>query len=256
MKRLTALASFTLLFGTLAFTQPPTPTIYEPFGGAGLELNRYEPVEGYEAGVNDAEVGGNLILQIDQPRDRAVTVVLVGPDGYRQSAEVQREELFERLKPGVYALAATASGLQPVIGKVEVVLGRNAPAEVTLNRTLSAPYDVGVFDYEPYGGFESATEPAEAGDTGGAGGTGGLGADTGSLSVQVSAGEGEIFSSITGPDGYRQDFTTEASLEGLAPGAYAVASAAEGRAMTQGVVEVRSGEKAAVVVTLEPLRNE
>ena len=252
MKQLTALASFALLFGTLAFIQPPTPTIHEPFGGAGLELARYEPVEGFEAGVNDEEVGGNIILQIDQPRDRAVNVVLVGPDGYRQSADVQREELFERLQPGVYALAATAGGLQPVVGKVEVVLGRNAPVTLTLNRTLSAPYDAGVFDYEPYGGFESTTEPTEAG------GTGGTGAGMGSLSVQVDAGEGdgEVASSITGPDGYAEDFTTDTSLEGLAPGAYAVASTAEGRAMTQGVIEIRSGEKADVVVKLEPLLNE
>ena len=250
MKRLTTLASFALLFGTLAFIQPPTPTLYEPFGGAGLELSRYEPVEGYEAGVNDAEVGGNLILQIEQPRDRAIRVVLVGPDGYRQSADVQREELFERLQPGVYALAATASGLQPVIGKVEVVLGRNAPATLTLNRTLSAPYDAGVFDYELYGGFESTSEPTEAG-------TEGTGADTGSLSVQVSAGEGsEPASSITGPDGYFEDFTTETSLEALAPGAYTVAATAAGHSVTQGVIEIRSGEKADVVIKLEPLRNE
>ena len=251
MKRLAALASLVLLSGTLAFTQPPTPTLYEPFGGAGLELSRYERVEGYVAGVNDAEVGGNLILQIDQPRDRAVTVVLVGPDGYRQSADVQREELFERLQPGVYALAATASGLQPVIGKVEVVLGRNAPVEVTLNRTLSAPYDAGVFDYEPFGGFKSTSEPAETTDTGG---TGGAGGDTGSVSIQVTAGEGDVEPalSVVGPDGYHEEFSGE-PLETLASGAYAVAATAEGHSVTQGVIEVRSGEKTAVVVKLEPL---
>ena len=248
MKRLTALASF-VLFGTLAFTQPPTTTIYEPFGGAGLELSRYEPIEGFEAGVNDAEVGGNIILQIDQPHDRAVDVVVVGPDGYRQSEAVQGEALFERLQPGVYALAATAGGLQPVIGKVEVVLGRNAPARVTLNRTLSAPYEAGVFDYEPYGGFESITEPAEtAEETVG----------TGSLNVQVVAGAGDVepVSSVTGPDGYSENFTTDTSLEGLAPGAYTVAATAEGHSVTQGVIEVRSGEKADVVVKLEPLPSE
>ena len=251
MKRLTALTSFALLSGTLAFAQPPTPTLYEPFGGAGLELSRYERVEGYVAGVNDAEVGGNIILQIDQPRDRAVTVVLVGPDGYRQSADVQREELFERLQPGVYALAATASGLQPVIGKVEVVLGRNAPVEVTLNRTLSAPYDAGVFDYEPFGGFESTSEPAETADTGGAGG------NTGSVSIQVTAGEGDVEPavSVVGPDGYHEEFSGE-PLETLAPGAYTVASTAEGHSVTQGVVEVRPGEKANLTLRLEPLPNE
>ncbi len=252
MKRLTALASFILLFGTLAFTQPPTPTIYEPFGGAGLELGRYEPVEGFEAGVNDAEVGGNIILQIDQPHDRAVDVVLVGPDGYRQSEAVQGEALFERLQPGVYALAATAGGLQPVIGKVEVVLGRNAPVTLTLNRTLSAPYEAGVFDYEPYGGFESTTGPAETTET--AEETVG----TGSLSVQVVTGAGDVepVSSVTGPDGYSEDFTTDTSLEGLAPGAYTVAATAEGHSVTQGVIEVRSGEKANVVIKLEPLPSE
>ena len=252
MKRLTTLVSFSLLFGTLAFAQPPAPTLYEPFGGAGLELSRYEPVEGYEAGVNDAEVGGNLILQIDQPRDRAINVVLVGPDGYRQSADVQREELFERLQPGVYALAATASGLQPVIGKVEVVLGRNAPVEVTLNRTLSAPYAAGVFDYEPFGGFESTSEPAETGDTGG------TVSDTGSMSVQVSAGDGDIQPavSVVGPDGYHEDFTTDTSLENLAPGAYTVAATAEGHSVTQGVTEIRSGEKANITLRLEPLPSE
>lgn len=226
------------------------PTLYEPFGGYGLEYGEYEPIEGYEAGVDD-DIDGNLRVQIAEPTAQAIDVVLVGPDGYHEVLEVEVERLVEGLLPGVYSVAATDDGLQAVIGKVEVAVGQIAPIIVTLNRTVEAGYEPEAFDaYEPYGVYELGPyEGIEA-------------TDTGVLTVQVVLSEAaaeavvEAQVSVVGPNDYRNNFITGATLDGLESGGYAVAATAEGYKMAQGAVEVREGEALTVTFTLEPLNVE
>jgi hypothetical protein len=259
-KSLGALAMLGLLMPALA-QEAEELTRYEPFGGVGYEVGAYEPLEGYEEGVTDEAVGGNLSVQLTAPGDQAIDLVLVGPDGYREVNEVNAEEALEAegLTPGVYALMATDDGLQPAVTTVEVALGRTAPVTLDLNQMIE--YEVGEVGYgaeayeayEPYGAYEVGYEPLEAGV-----------ADVGSLIVRTvlsgAAGEevgGEAVVdaaiSVVGPNDYREEFSTESALEGLESGTYGVAATAEGYRMSQGVTEVRLGEVATVTLTLEPI---
>lgn len=261
VKSLSSLAMLGLLVPALA-QEVVEPELYEPFGGVGYEVGAYEPLEGYEEGVTDEEIGGNLIVRFLEPGDQAIDIVLVGPDGYRDVGEVNAEEALavEGLTPGVYAIMATDDGLQPVITTVEVALGRVAPVTLDLNEMIA--YEAGELGYgaetyeayEPYGAYEVGYEPLEAGV-----------ADFGDLIVRAvlpgAAGEGveeevavvDAAISVVGPNDYREDFSSEGALEGLEAGTYGVAATAEGYRMSQGVAAVRPGEAAAVTLTLEPI---
>jgi hypothetical protein len=84
MKRVITLISCIFILASLMLSvaqEVEEPTVYEPFGGAGFEVGEYEPIEGYEAGVNDEEVGGSLLVRIAEPTEQAIDVVLVGPNG-------------------------------------------------------------------------------------------------------------------------------------------------------------------------------
>ena len=63
---------------------------------------------------------------------------------------------------------------------------------------------------------------------------------------------------VTGPNGYRRDFIGNVILEDLTlselmAGPYSVAATAEGYGLTEGKVEVRSGERVMVHLVLEAL---
>ena len=253
-----------LLTCSWVLAQPLEPTLYEPFGGVGYEVGEYEALDGYEEGADEA-LGGNLFVQVASPTDEAIDVVLVGPDGFREVAEVETERLFEGLRPGVYTLMATDDELQPVVGRVEVALGRLAPVTLTMN-AIGFVYDTATFEdyaasleaerddlsglYSDY--YSVEYNPLEE-------------ADAGELVVRVLAVDtnGEALDeaiapvvSVVGPDDYREDAEVSGvleALESLRPGAYGVAATAEGYRAASSVAEVRFGDATTVTLTLEPL---
>ena len=90
---------------------------------------------------------------------------------------------------------------------------------------------------------------AQEGDavTGGAV-TGGA-AEAGALELTLDPAETVI--TVTGPDGYTEEFTGSQTLDGLAPGEYVIAATLEGYQPTETTVEVAPGEVLPVEVILE-----
>jgi len=224
-----------------------TPT--EPLGATGLEHGAYEPIE-YAGDTEAKQVGGSVFVQTVAPTDQGIDVVVMGPDGYQQVAEVQDQALFKGLLPGTYSLVATDDGLQLVVGRVEVIPGCMAPVTVTLAPLAALAYtEEDVEAYEPYGETEFGA-PEEVGSDGGALGVrvvlpaSGAGDEAEEVTAQIS---------VVGPNDYRSAAEGELTLADLVPGVYAVSATATGYDVTQGVVLVRGGEAAALTLVLEPL---
>ena len=221
----------------------------QPTGMTGVDHGPYEPID-VAADAQAKEVGGSVFVQTIAPTDQGIDMVLMGPDGYRQLAEVQDQALFKGLLTGTYSLAATDDGLQLVVGRVEVVAGCMAPVTLTLVPLADLAYAAeDVAAYEPYGTAELGAPE-------------GIDSDGGALGVRVvlpGSGAGDEAEEITaqidvvGPDDYRSNAEGEAILADLVPGAYAVTATATGYDVAQAVIPVRRGEAAELTITLEPL---
>lgn len=240
LKRLVVLVF--VLVGFAAAQEEFEPRLYEPFGV--VEVGEYEPLEGFEPGVNDADfLDGALAVTTVSPDGQGVDVVIIGPDGYKNVIEVAETQLVEDLMPGTYVLMATDDGLEMVSGKVEVSAGRVAPVTLTLSEIGATAFDAEV--YEPYGLYEVGTydliDTAELGD----------------LLIDVSGVEGvNIVGSIVGPNDFREEIdepVEEIDLSGLVEGVYQIALSAEGFDVVEGLADVRAGEAGNVSLTLEPL---
>lgn len=230
---------FTALCLCVAFVQaqavPAEETV--PFGEVG--------VVGYEPLPTDA-VGGTLVLVATTPGGQGARVNLTGPDGIRTDGELETdgETVLTELLPGLYSLAATATGMQLAEGKLEVRSGERGFVDIRLVPIPDFDYDLS--DYPPYGEVQvGAYEALEEAD------------GTGSLVITTNLPD-EAELNVTGSNGYRRDFIGNVILEDLtlsdlSPGPYSVAATAEGYALTEGKVEVRPGERIAVHLVLVEL---
>lgn len=242
---LVLLASSSLAVAQEACEATPAP----PLGATGLDQVAYEPIE-VAADAKAQQIGGSVFVQTVAPTDQGIDVVLTGPDGYRQVAEVQDQALFKGLLAGAYSLAATDDGLQLVVGRVEVISGCMASATLTLAPLVELAYEEeDVAAYEPYGRAELG-EPEAIESDGGALGVrvllpaSGAGDEAREVSAQID---------VVGPDDYRSDAENEAILADLVPGAYAVTATATGYDVAQAVILVQEGQAATLTIMLDPL---
>ena len=221
-----------------------------------------------------------------QPGQAEINVT--GPNGFAESFVGNRQ--LEALTPGNYIIAGTLVGYQSAQQQVEAQAGETlaadltldpltqeqiaeTPGEVTGGATGGAEAQAGfpespalvqllVFqdslDLPPAGQalvriihaspdapavnvVAQAAAEAEA-VTGGA-------AEAGALEITLDPAETVI--TVTGPDGYAEEFTGSQTLEGLAPGEYVIAATLEGYQPTETTVEVAPGEVLPVEVILE-----
>ena len=232
---LSTVTAFALAF-SLAFAQADPAAQAVSFGEIGVV--RYGPLE-------DA-ASGTLVLVATTPGGQGARVNLTGPDGVRADGELETdgETVLQGLPPGEYSLAATATGMQLAEGKLEVRAGERAFVSIRLVPIPDFDYDLS--DYSPYGEVQvGAYEALEEAD------------GAGSLVISTNLPD-EAELNVTGPNGYRRDFIGNVILEDLTlselmVGPYSVAATAEGYGLTEGKVEVRSGELVAVRLVLEGL---
>ncbi len=241
MKTLASFFGFVFYLTALghALTQeaePFDPELYRPFGN--LERGVYDPNE-------EGIIGAGLLVTVTSPSGQGVDVVVVGPNGFRRSVEVEDREVIEVLHPGVYAIAATDDSLQMVGGVVEVHLEEVLLIAIDVTPAADGPE----FDedaYRPYGNFQlGAYELGNTAD------------EVGSLAVTVDlqgrAGDDEpIHVAVVGPNDEYHSLSGSAVLDDLGAGVYSVAATAEGYRVTQGFVEVRAGEVVSVSLVLVP----
>jgi hypothetical protein len=212
---------------------------YLPFGN--IEIGGYTAV-GEFIPMGDNLDGGRIIFTTPAAYETDPDVNLTGPDGLRRNFEIEYITVINGengLPPGIYTVAATDEDMQLTEAKFEVREGQAVTVNIDLLPLEEFTYNVA--DFAPLGLFEiGAYEPLPA-DEG-----------VGSLVVTMNLGEDARFH-ITGPNNYRTGYRGNETVEGLEPGPYSVAATARGHQVTQGIVEVRSGQTLSINLSLQPL---
>ncbi len=205
-----------------------------------FDSNLFEPLGDVtvgDYGVYDVADSGRIILSATTPTDQEPNYDVVGPNNYYERFDISDnpgdERGLENLLPGVYSIAASDEGLQLSATLVEVRAGETVPVNFNLQPMDTAAYDIA--DYSPYAYGYSADYNT-------------LGTytpydnpDLGSVVVTADIPGTEVI--VTGPNGYSENFETQATLDDLPPGTYVVAATGQGYDTSRNVFEVRAGER-------------
>ena len=247
-----------LLGALLALT---TAAAQEPIAGEDFDWEQFQPYGDVETAYetfDDPDLGA-IILQHSTPTDQEANFDVVGPDGFWRHFDFSDDDgdeyLMEDLAPGVYSIAATDEGLQLAHTVVQVRPGEAASVVVSLQVWEAGAFEAGYYDPREYYGAYAATEDFQPGYPYGAYRAGPYTpygeAASGSLVLTDIPDGVEVV--VTGPNGFSDGYDETIALEGLPPGAYAVAATGEGMQASVTTVEVRAAQQLELTPSLTPM---
>ena len=238
-----------------------TAAAQEPIAGEDFDWEQFQPygdVETTYEAIDDPEFGA-IVLRHSTPADQEANFDVVGPDGFWQHFDFSDDEgdehLMESLVPGVYSIAASDEGLQLAHTVVQVRAGEAASVIVNLQVWEAGAFEAGYYDPREYYGAYAADEDFQPGYPYGAYRAGPYTpygeAASGSLILADVPADVEVV--VTGPNGFSEGYEETIALEGLPPGAYAIAATGEGMEASVTTVEVRAAQQLELTPSLAPL---
>lgn len=233
----------TVLLSLAAAQDMKQATAYTPFGT--VEIGEYGVIEGYDPNVAAENAYGTLWVRTIHPDEQAIDVAILGPNGFRDFAEIAEDHLFDDLLPGTYLIAATDDNLEMVSTRVDVTAGMQVPVTLTLNPIATTSFNYAAYEMDDT--YEMGDYEVLTGDN--------MNAELGALHFTFDhdpemEAEGDLFEVtgfVVGPNDFRVDIDTAdefVEFNDLEPGVYLVGLSSENGGVTQALIEVRAGERA------------